>query len=220
MCSRSELDRRRCDACSRYRSTVATDPRSVRSHIREADRSDSMTWHDLKRTWEKLGFGMAASIRCLHLRLERQFKKPRHGYGSLWLAEAVGRDPFAHAGILLSATERIVVATGIANIYARDPMTMVAGQRTLAEASCGGFVGTRQIRASSSPVLSASLFNLFVQSLSRTVIVKVHGIQPQLIRRITRNSNSRYWNFRHRQMGAPISRRRALASTRVMGYCA
>ncbi|MGC6478218.1 MAG: LLM class F420-dependent oxidoreductase [Ilumatobacteraceae bacterium] len=62
------------------------------------------------------------------------------GYGSLWLAEAVGRDPFAHAGILLSATERIVVATGIANIYARDPMTMVAGQRTLAEAFPGRFL--------------------------------------------------------------------------------
>ena len=62
------------------------------------------------------------------------------GYGSLWLAEAVGRDPFAHAGILLSATERIVVATGIANVYARDPMTMVAGQRTLAEAFPGRFL--------------------------------------------------------------------------------
>jgi len=62
------------------------------------------------------------------------------GYGALWLAEAVGRDRFAHAGILLSATERIVLATGIANIYARDPMTMVAGQRTLAEAFPGRFM--------------------------------------------------------------------------------
>ena len=62
------------------------------------------------------------------------------GYGALWLAEAVGRDPFAHAGILLSATERIVVATGIANVYARDAMTMVAGQRTLAEAFPGRFM--------------------------------------------------------------------------------
>ncbi|NBS31065.1 MAG: LLM class flavin-dependent oxidoreductase, partial [Actinobacteria bacterium] len=56
------------------------------------------------------------------------------GYGALWLAEAVGRDPMAHSAILLSVTERIVLATGIANVYARDPMTMVAGQRTLAEA--------------------------------------------------------------------------------------
>lgn len=62
------------------------------------------------------------------------------GYGALWLAEAVGRDPFASAAVLLSATERLVVATGIANIYARDPMTMVAGQKTLSEAFPGRFL--------------------------------------------------------------------------------
>ena len=38
------------------------------------------------------------------------------GYGALWVAEAVGRDPFVSSAILLSATERLVVATGIANI--------------------------------------------------------------------------------------------------------
>ena len=56
------------------------------------------------------------------------------GYGALWIAEAVGRDPFVSGALLLSATERLVVATGIANVYARDAMTMVAGQKTLAEA--------------------------------------------------------------------------------------
>lgn len=56
------------------------------------------------------------------------------GFGALWIAEAVGRDPFAFAAVLLSATERLVLATGIANIYARDPMAMRAGQMTLAEA--------------------------------------------------------------------------------------
>ncbi len=56
------------------------------------------------------------------------------GFGALWVAEAVGRDPFVSAALLLSATESLPVATGIANIYARDPMTMNAGQKTLAEA--------------------------------------------------------------------------------------
>lgn len=56
------------------------------------------------------------------------------GYGAMWVAEAVGRDPFVSSAILLSATERLALATGIANIYARDPMTMAAGQKTLAEA--------------------------------------------------------------------------------------
>ena len=56
------------------------------------------------------------------------------GYGALWVAEAVGRDPFVSSAVLLSATKSIPLATGIANIYARDPMTMAAGQKTLAEA--------------------------------------------------------------------------------------
>jgi probable F420-dependent oxidoreductase len=56
------------------------------------------------------------------------------GYGALWIGEAQRREPFAYAGILLSATERIVYATGIANIYARDAAAMAAGQKTLAEA--------------------------------------------------------------------------------------
>jgi probable F420-dependent oxidoreductase len=56
------------------------------------------------------------------------------GYGAIWFSEAVGRESFTQAGLLLSATSRIVVATGIANIYARDPFSMSAGQRTLSEA--------------------------------------------------------------------------------------
>ncbi|HYM50554.1 MAG TPA: LLM class F420-dependent oxidoreductase [Candidatus Limnocylindrales bacterium] len=56
------------------------------------------------------------------------------GFGALWIGEAARREPFANAGILLSATQRIVYATGIANIYVRDPMAMAAGQKTLAEA--------------------------------------------------------------------------------------
>ena len=62
------------------------------------------------------------------------------GYGALWVAEAVGRDPFVSSSVLLGATDRLVLATGIANIYARDPMTMAAGQKTLAEAYPGRFL--------------------------------------------------------------------------------
>ena len=56
------------------------------------------------------------------------------GFGALWVAEAVGRDPFVSSSVLLAATTTLKLATGIANIYARDPMTMVAAQKTLAEA--------------------------------------------------------------------------------------
>jgi len=62
------------------------------------------------------------------------------GYGALWLPEAVGREPFVNSTLLLSSTQRIVVATGIASIWARDAMTMVAGQMALAEAFPGRFL--------------------------------------------------------------------------------
>lgn len=56
------------------------------------------------------------------------------GYGAVWYGEAVGREALTKAGLLLAATKRIVIATGIASIYGRDPVTMAAGQKTLAEA--------------------------------------------------------------------------------------
>src|SRR5258707_9987807 len=56
------------------------------------------------------------------------------GFGALWFGEAMGREALTSAGLLLAATKRIVIATGIANIYGRDPVTMAAGQKTLAEA--------------------------------------------------------------------------------------
>jgi probable F420-dependent oxidoreductase len=56
------------------------------------------------------------------------------GYGSLWIGESVYREPLTHAGFLLASTQRMVIATGIASIWARDPFTMTAAQLTLAEA--------------------------------------------------------------------------------------
>jgi probable F420-dependent oxidoreductase len=62
------------------------------------------------------------------------------GYSALWIPEAVGRDPFTFLAYLAARTERLRLATGIANIYARDPMAMRAAQQTLAELSGGRFV--------------------------------------------------------------------------------
>lgn len=62
------------------------------------------------------------------------------GYSALWLPEAGGRDPFVLAARLLDHTETLVVATGIANIYARDAVAMKAAQYTLAEQSGGRFL--------------------------------------------------------------------------------
>ncbi|CAN5137713.1 TIGR03620 family F420-dependent LLM class oxidoreductase [soil metagenome] len=57
------------------------------------------------------------------------------GFPVLWIPEsAVSKEVFTQATLLLSATERLVVATGIANIWARDAVAMRNGERALAEA--------------------------------------------------------------------------------------
>jgi probable F420-dependent oxidoreductase len=61
------------------------------------------------------------------------------GFGAIWFGEATGREALTQASLLLAATKQIVIATGIANIYARDPFAMAAGQKTLAEAYPGRF---------------------------------------------------------------------------------
>jgi probable F420-dependent oxidoreductase len=62
------------------------------------------------------------------------------GYGAVWTPEAVGRDALMNAELLLSATKRIVVGTGIAQIYGRDAVTMNAGWQTVSEVHPGRFV--------------------------------------------------------------------------------
>lgn len=64
----------------------------------------------------------------------------RLGYSVLWIPEAVGRHPFVHAGWLLANTEKLIVATGIASIYNRDPGASMAAAKSLAEQSGGRFI--------------------------------------------------------------------------------
>jgi len=63
------------------------------------------------------------------------------GYGALWYAETpASKEALAHGALLLSASRRIVVATGIANIYARDAIAAIAGAAALEEAHPGRFL--------------------------------------------------------------------------------
>lgn len=62
------------------------------------------------------------------------------GFGALWIPEAVGREVFTSASLLLAGTERLVIATGIANVWARDAMAMASAQKTLCEAYDGRFL--------------------------------------------------------------------------------
>jgi probable F420-dependent oxidoreductase len=63
------------------------------------------------------------------------------GARATWVPESIGsKELFAHASILLAGSRTMIVASGIANIYARDPMAMINGTRALAEAYPGRFV--------------------------------------------------------------------------------
>ena len=51
------------------------------------------------------------------------------GYRATWFPESVGsKEAFSHAALLLAGSPRVVVATGIANLYARDRFR-VTGER-------------------------------------------------------------------------------------------
>lgn len=74
--------------------------------------------------------------------VQREFVREmeRLGYGTLWYGESLAQEAFARGAIYLAATERLVVASGIANIWVRDAAAMANGGRTLAEAWPGRFI--------------------------------------------------------------------------------
>ena len=58
----------------------------------------------------------------------------RLGFGTIWYGESDGREAFVQGAMFLGSSERLVVASGIANVWVRDPTAMGAGGRALAEA--------------------------------------------------------------------------------------
>jgi probable F420-dependent oxidoreductase len=62
------------------------------------------------------------------------------GYRALWFPEAWGRESLTNAGLMLSSTSSLIVATGIANIWARDAVTTANGAKTLSAAYGDRFI--------------------------------------------------------------------------------
>jgi probable F420-dependent oxidoreductase len=62
------------------------------------------------------------------------------GYGSLWVPETVGREPFTLLGLLAGETSGLVLGTSVVNIWGRDAQATRMGAATLAEATGGRFV--------------------------------------------------------------------------------
>lgn len=56
------------------------------------------------------------------------------GYGALWIPEMIGRESFVSSTLLLAGTQRMVIATGIASIYARDALCANSAWNTVSEA--------------------------------------------------------------------------------------
>lgn len=63
------------------------------------------------------------------------------GYGAVWIGEtSTSKEALTNAALLLAATERLVVATGIASVWVRDATTANAAALALGEAFPGRFV--------------------------------------------------------------------------------
>jgi probable F420-dependent oxidoreductase len=84
--------------------------------------------------WSNIDGLSAAQVQAFAKRLENW------GYGAFWMPEGLGREAFSAAAWLLAGTTRLTIATGIANIYARDPVSAAAAQKGLAEQSGGRFL--------------------------------------------------------------------------------
>ena len=104
-----------------------------------------MTTDEVRRWREKLGPVGAWSFDVERLGADdaRAYARDLETLGvrALWIPESLGsKEVFAHAGLLLAATQRLIIATGIANIWARDPVAMANGARTLSDAYPGRFL--------------------------------------------------------------------------------
>lgn len=77
--------------------------------------------------------GAAAAVRELSAEIEEL------GYGAIWYPEAVGKESLSVGALLLAWTTRLGVATGILNIWGRDPTATANGARTLEDAYPGRF---------------------------------------------------------------------------------
>lgn len=62
------------------------------------------------------------------------------GYGTLWVPETVGREPFTLLGLLAEATTELRLGTSIVGIWGHDAQTTRMASLTLAEATAGRFV--------------------------------------------------------------------------------
>jgi probable F420-dependent oxidoreductase len=84
--------------------------------------------------WGHLDSLDAAAARAYARRVEEL------GYGTLWVPETVGREPFTLLGMLAGETSRLVLGTSIVGIWGHDAQTTRMASLTLSEATGDRFV--------------------------------------------------------------------------------
>lgn len=90
------------------------------------------------------------------------------GYGAVWMPESpYGKNALTFAAVLLGASTRITVATGIAIVWARDPVAMMNAGRTLGDAHPGRFVLGVGISHESTAELRGHSYRRPVAAMSR-----------------------------------------------------
>jgi probable F420-dependent oxidoreductase len=129
--------------------------------------------HDEARRWAKRLGRVGAwtfDLERLSAAAARDYVRELEGLGvqALWIPESLGsKEIFSHAGLLLAASDRLIIASGIANMWARDATAMANGQRTLCEAYPGRFL--LGIGVSHAPVvkLRGASYDKPVESMAR-----------------------------------------------------
>ena len=132
-----------------------------------------MSDHDEARKWaERLGRigAWTFDLERLSAAAARDYVRELEQLGIrvLWIPESLGsKEIFAHAGLLLGASQRLIIASGIANMWARDATAMANGQRTLTEAYPGRFL--LGIGVSHAPVVKirGAFYDKPVESMTR-----------------------------------------------------
>jgi probable F420-dependent oxidoreductase len=84
-------------------------------------------------------FALQRMLATDEIRAAREFEALN--FPATWIPESLGsKDVLVHSGLLLANTSKSVLATGIANIHARDPMAMANGAKALGDAYPNRFV--------------------------------------------------------------------------------
>ena len=146
------------------------------------------------------------------------------GFSALWIPESpAGKEALTHAAILLAASQEITVATGIAILWARDPIAMMSGSRTLADAFPGRFLLGLGVSHASTATLRGHHYRRPVASMresrdrSRRDLTHSRASDWSLKGRLKKG---RCWDLVERRSPDAVDRLRAQSEEAIHGHTA